>query len=188
MHIDLALIEDRSTWFSLEILEEDWPWIFAKDRETALVQVAVRRGTGRQQNESHDRPDTHRQSRERCSSEQTHDPRPLCSWNCLVTWKWNRILMEVTGHDETGSALKNKLPTTGVFGRLSSGCPGRGETERPRVFDGFDPTLRIPVSAAGLVWEILPREQQRNVSREPSWVVSGQIDQPNSESERWMSA
>ena len=31
--IDLS----RSPWFSLEIMEEDWPWIFEKDRKAALV-------------------------------------------------------------------------------------------------------------------------------------------------------
>ena len=75
-----------SPWFSLESLEDEWPWVFAKSRKSSLVistlealavlvglKLTVRRSAQNFTDEGRDSPDAHRQPRERCTSEQAND-------------------------------------------------------------------------------------------------------------------
>ena len=142
----------RSRWFSLELNEEEWLWVYARGRKPALimstlellaVSVALKLLFGETPRERH-----------------------------------TRVQMVPTITDNRGNgALLNKLmstkfPASAVLMELASymrrmslrtvveWVPREGNKEADRLANGnaedFDPSLRIDVSTSTLSWDILP--------------------------------
>ena len=81
----------RSRWFSLELKEEDWPWVYSRGSQTSAchldsrstrrasrTETTVRRDLLGETHESSDSPDDHGQPWERYSPEQTDEHQVPC--------------------------------------------------------------------------------------------------------------
>ena len=159
-----------SRWFSLELIEEEWPWIFARGRKPALiistleslaVLVALKLLYGETPRERHTRV---------------------------------QIVPTITDNRGNGALLNKlmstKFPASAVLMELASYMrrmslrtvvewePREGNKEADKLANGnaedFDPSLRINVSASTLSWDILPEaleagraaERQSQAARE----------------------
>ena len=124
----------RSLWFSMEITEEESPWIFAKDRKAALVistleALAVLVDLKLQFGEVAGGART----RVRVAPTITDNRGNGAALNKLMTTKFpaSALLMELSCYMKKTSVRAIEAD------RLANA-----------VFDGFDPTLRIPVSTS----------------------------------------
>ena len=159
-----------SRWFSLELNEEEWPWIYARGRKRALiistleslaVLVALKLLYGETPRERHTRV---------------------------------QIVPTITDNRGNGALLNKlmstKFPASAVLMELASymrrmslrtvveWVPREGNKEADKLANGnaedFDPSLRIVVSASTLSWDILPEaleaggaaERQSQAARE----------------------
>ena len=142
----------RSRWFSLELNEEEWPWVYAWGRKPALiistleslaVLVALKLLYGETTRKRHTRV---------------------------------QIVPAITDNRGNGALLNKlmstKFPASAVLMELASymrrmslrtvveWVPRERNKEADRLANGnaedFDPSLRIDVSASTLSWDILP--------------------------------
>ena len=129
-----------SRWFSLELNEEEWLWVYARGRKPALiistleslsVLVALKLHYGAtplgETHESSDSADDHGQPWERCSSQQIDE---------------HQIHSFRSAH---GTGVIHAKDEHKEADRLAHGNA-----------EDFDPSLRIDVSASTLSWDILP--------------------------------
>ena len=143
----------ESPWFSLEVFEEDWPWVFAKSQkasrvistlEALAVLVALKLQCGETPGGS--------RTRVRIAPTLTDNRGNGAALNKLMTTKFpaSALLVEtVVLHEE------DEYPDSCRVRR-----PERRTEKQTKLANGdheaFDPALRIPVSESSLKWEILP--------------------------------
>ena len=141
-----------SPWFSLEILEDEWPWVFAKSRKPSLVistldSLAVLVGLKLQFG---DHPRTS-QTKVVIAPTLTDNRGNGALLNKLMTRKFpaSAVLMELATYMK-----KMSLRTVVEW------APREANREADKLangqFDDFDEALRIPVTTKDLVWDVLP--------------------------------
>ena len=141
-----------SPWFSLEIHEQEWPWVFSKSRKPAVVisilealapLVALKLQFGEQ-------PRT-LQTKVSVAPTVTDNRGNGALLNKLMTTKYpaSAVLMELAAYMKKMS-LRTVVEWTPREGNREADKLANGQ------WDDFDEALRIPVAAADLVWEILP--------------------------------
>ena len=141
-----------SPWFALEITEDEWTWVFAKGRKAALVistleALAVLIALKLQYGEKPGRE----KKRVVIAPSLTDNRGNGALLNKLMTTRFPAmaLLMEMSCYMKKMSirASVEWIPREGnrEADRLANG-----------IFHGFNPDLRIPVTASSLVWEILP--------------------------------
>ena len=159
-----------SRWFSLELSEEEWPWIFARGRKPALiistleslaVLVALKLRYGETPRERH--------TRVQIVPTITDNRGNGALLNKLMSTKFpaSAVLMELASY-------MRRMSLRTVVGW----APCEGNKEADKLANGnaedFDPSLRIDVSASTLIWDILPEaleagraaERQSQAARE----------------------
>ena len=84
--------KSSSLWFSMEVKQEDWPWIFAKGLKASLVVSSLEThavlAVSGPQEQHQNRSDDHGRQRERFRTQQTHvdevsRERSLWNWQAL---------------------------------------------------------------------------------------------------------
>ena len=157
-----AINLSKSPWFSLEITEDEWPWVFAKGRKAALVistleALAVLIALKLQYGEEPGRTKT----RVTIAPSLTDNRGNGAALNKLMTTKFpaSALLMELSCYMKKMSirASVEWIPREGnkEADRLANG-----------IFHDFDPCMRIPVGTRSLVWEILPEALEAGRSAE----------------------
>ena len=138
-----------STWFSLEILEDDWPWIFKKGGkpsptlEALAVLMALKLFHGSQSAR-------HRTQILVCPT-WTDNRGNAAALNRLMTTKFpaSAVVMELAAFMKK-ELIKAQVEWSPRSGNIEADAIANG------VHEGFDPRLRLDIDPSSLSWEILP--------------------------------
>ena len=156
--------------FSLEILEDEWPWVFAKSRKPSLVistleALAVLVGLKLQFG---DQPRTS-QTKVVIAPTLTENRGNGALLNKLMTTKFtvSAVLMEM-------ATYMTKMSLRTVVGWAPREANREADKLANGQFDDFDKALRIPVTTRDLVWDVLPAALEMGRRRTTGRRRSGQ--------------